>query len=139
VCTSPNTCFLLGPRESITQTVSGSLQPFCTAHGRVSSGMPRHVLSHKNCTFAWAYLETHLMHGSLGPPNSQLKQHLYWFSRFCTANHSVPIPYNLPPLLPSKLPFPVGGSGPHLTRFWVHPNPQPKRHLDRLSCFCRAH
>ena len=26
---------------------------FCTAHGRMSSGMPRHVLSPNNCPFAW--------------------------------------------------------------------------------------
>ena len=26
---------------------------FCTAHARVSSGMPRHVLSSNNCPFAW--------------------------------------------------------------------------------------
>jgi len=26
---------------------------FCTAHGRVSSGMPGHVLSPNNCPFAW--------------------------------------------------------------------------------------
>jgi len=22
---------------------------------------------------------------------------------------------------------------------WAHPSPQPKWHVDRLSCFCRAH
>jgi len=28
---------------------------------------------------------------------------------------------------------------PSNTWFWVHPSPQPKRHLDRFSRFCRAH
>jgi len=38
----------LGPPESITQTTSRSVQPFCTAHVIiVSSGIPGHVLSHK--------------------------------------------------------------------------------------------
>ena len=34
---------------------------FCTAHGRVSSSMPEHVLSHNNCYFAcgiWAQSNT---------------------------------------------------------------------------------
>jgi len=39
---------------------------------------------------------------------------------------------------PLKLPFPTGD----LTTIhvpWAHPGPQPKRHLDRFSRFCRAH
>ena len=43
--------------------------------------------------------------------------------------------------LPSKLPLPMGGSGPHLIHdFLGHPvTPQPKWHLDWLSHFCRGH
>ena len=43
-------------------------------------------------------------------------------------------------------PFPLqisplhGGSGPRLIMvLWAHPSPQPKRHLDRFSPFCRGH
>jgi len=46
-------------------------------------------------------------------------------------------------LFPSKLPFPCGESGPPsntcFTGHWAHPSPQPKRHLDQCSRFCRAH
>jgi len=35
------------PPESTTQMASPSVQPFCPADGRVSSGMPGHVLSPK--------------------------------------------------------------------------------------------
>jgi len=41
------------PTKSTTQPASQSVQLFCTAHGRVSSGMPGHVLSPKDCAFAW--------------------------------------------------------------------------------------
>jgi len=38
------------------------------------------------------------------------------------------------PFSPQNCPFPWR-SRPHL----IHPSPQPKRHLDRVSRFCRAH
>ena len=41
---------------------------------------------------------------------------------------------------PLKIEHFHGGSGPHLIMVpWAHPSPQTKRHLDRLSRFCRAH
>jgi len=45
------------PTQSRNQTASRSIQPFCTAHFSVSSGKPRHILSAKNCSFAWAHLD----------------------------------------------------------------------------------
>ena len=42
----------------------------------------------------------------------------------------------------SKLPLPVEDMDPHLIGNmlpWANPTPQPKRHLDRFSRFCRAH
>jgi len=78
----------LGPRESTIQIASSSVQPFCTAHGRVSSGMPWHVLYPKNCLLAWGDLDPHLIHGSLGSPESMPTGHCDWFSRFCrSAEH----------------------------------------------------
>jgi len=41
------------PPEFATQAACRSVQPFCTAHGRVSPRMPGHVLSTKNCPFAF--------------------------------------------------------------------------------------
>jgi len=49
--------------------------------------------------------------------------------------------YNGPPL-PSKLPIPVGGSGPPCNAWFLnlaHPSPQPKGHFDRFSRFYWAH
>ena len=61
---------------------------------------------------------------------------------FQSSWQSVAILYN-GPLLPSALitvPSHKGGSQPHLTHdSWAHLSPQSKRHLDRLSCFCRDH
>jgi len=60
-CAPPsNTCFLGPAPESIFQTASRSVQPFCTAHGRVSSGMLGHVLSPSNFPVHGA-IEIHLI------------------------------------------------------------------------------
>ena len=43
-------------------------------------------------------------------------------------------------MFPVKIALSRGGSGPHLILVpWALSSPQPKRHLDRFSCFCRAH
>jgi len=44
-------------------------------------------------------------------------------------------------LPPSKLPVRMGASGPHVKYMvpLVHLSSQPKWHLDRFCCFCRAH
>jgi len=84
-------------------------------------------------------------HGGSGPmsktwllwPNRVFIQngHRDRLSHFWTDHGSVPILYNGLPLSSPKLLFPLGGSawflGPlELARKW---------HLDRFSCFCRAH
>jgi len=90
---------------------------FCTAYGRVSSGMPGHVLSPNNCLFAW-WIWAHLKHASLGSPES-ITQMAYWsvqpfLDRWLQSVH---ILYNGMPLPPLKLPLPMGGSGSHLIWF----------------------
>jgi len=120
---------LLNPPESITQTVSRSLQPFFrTAHGRASSGMsgrallaPSHGVSGPPSQ-TWSPVSTRLSipNGiSIGEPSLHSSQ------------QRVPVFYNGPPS-PSH-----GGSGPMVP--WAHPSSQPNRHLDRFSRFCRAH
>ena len=54
-----------------------------------------------------------------------------------TADSPVPILYNVPPHFPSKLPLPLGVWTLSNTRFpgSIVSSPQPKRHLDRFSCF----
>jgi len=83
-------CHLANALESVLPSAHPSPHPkwqmnrfshFCTAHGSVSSGMPRHVLSPNNCPFASA-IWLHLMHASLGP--LEPKQHHDRFGRFCT-------------------------------------------------------
>jgi len=77
----------LGPPESITQTASRLVQPLCTAHGRVSSGMPGHNLFPK-LPLCVGDQEPHLIHVFLGPPKSRayFKEYLGQFSRLCTAH-----------------------------------------------------
>jgi len=77
--------------------------------------------------------------------NTQIKRHLYRFSHLSTDDR-IECSYTLqwdahsPPQ--KKLPLPMGGSEPPSNIEmvpWAHPSPQPKRHLDRFSRFCRAH
>ena len=72
-----------------------------------------------------------LIHGYLGPPKPNAKQHLDRYRpRACPGR-----PYTRP--LP-RLPFPLGRYG-LLMVTWTHPNPHAKRHLDRFSRSCRVH
>jgi len=48
---------LFGPPDLETKQHLDLFSHFCTAHRRVSSSMPRHVFSAKNCSFAWADLD----------------------------------------------------------------------------------
>ena len=51
---------------------------------------------------------------------------------------SVPILYNGPSLLLSKLPLTMGDVDRHVMAPWTYPSPQPKRHLSRCSCFLQG-
>jgi len=114
---------------------------FCTAHGRVSSGMPRHILFPKNYPCTWADLDRHLVHGSLGSPKSNPNWHLDWFSCFCTAHHKLSLYFTMVcPFPHQNCHFPWGIWTPieHMVP-WSHPSPQPKWQLGRFSRFCGAH
>jgi len=68
----------------------------------------------------WGYLDSHLIHDSLGPPQSSTKT----VPRLVQPSlhiqpHSIPILYNGMSLLPSKLPLPMRQSGPYL-KPWFH-------------------
>jgi len=54
-----------------------------------------------------------------------------------SSQQTIPILYNVPPHFPSKLPLPLGIWTLSNTRFPGSnvSSPQPKRHLDRFSCF----
>jgi len=115
---------------------------FCTAHGRMSSYMPRHVLYPKNCTFALGDLDPQLTDGSLDQPEClfQMESQLV-LSYFAQLTEECP--YTLQwaaPFPPQKCPFPWEICTPiQYIIFWVHPRPQCKRYLDRFSHLCRAH
>jgi len=112
-------CHLANAFESVLPSAHPSPHPkwqmnrfshFCTAHGSVSSGMPRHVLSPNNCPFASA-IWLHLMHASLGP--LEPKQHHDRFGRFCTVQIRVSSGMSRHVLPTQNCPFPWG-SVPHL-------------------------
>jgi len=83
----------------------------------------------------------HLTHDSLGPSESTTQTECRSVQPFLHRRpQSVPKLYNGTPLSRSKLPLPMGDLDSHLMcGSLAHPSPQPKRHLDRFSCFCRAH
>jgi len=96
----------------------------------------------KNCPSPGGDPSQHLIHGSLGQPESTPKMASRSVSHFSMAHRilSLYLYLNEVWLVPSKLPISLWGSrSPPYT--WFHgPTqvPQPKRHLDRFSCFCMA-
>ena len=92
------------------------------------------------CAFAWGDLDPNLTHGLLAHLSPNPKWHLDRFSFYCTAHGRESVyftpgrPYTL------KLPLHMGDLNSYLIYgSWTHPNPQPKRHLDRFRCFCTVH
>jgi len=89
----------------------------------------------KSCPFAWGNLDTHLIHGSFGPPEStnQTIGSVVFFtahgreSLYLTASFPIKI-------VPSH--GRIWTTNEYMV-LWAHPSPQPKRHLDRFSRFCR--
>ena len=77
----------LGPPESKSQMASGSVQPFLRSSPQsvliLYDGLP---LPPSKLPLPMGDLDTHLTHGSLGPPESSSKQHHDQFSHFCTAH-----------------------------------------------------
>jgi len=108
-------CFLRPTRVHNPNGKSIGSTTFCTAHGRVSSVVPGHVLSPNNCPFAWGY-GPHVIHAFLDPYSNPLpKRHLDRFSRLCTVCQECRrscrgMPFSLK-IAPSH-----GGSVPHLIR-----------------------
>ena len=84
VCAPPNTFPEANPSRQPKWHLD-RFSNFCTAHGRVSSSMPGHVLSPKSCPLAWGDLDSDLVRGSLGPSESAAKRSLIRFSCFCMA------------------------------------------------------
>jgi len=80
-----------GRPESIIQTASRWVQPFCTAHVRVSSGMSGRALPPQNYPFQWA----HPTHDSLSPPEPTTQTASRSFS-LCTAHGRVSSGINCP-------------------------------------------
>ena len=87
---------------------------FCTAHGRLSSGIPGHVLSLNNCSFAWGIWASSNT-ASLDPPES-ITQTAFTdrFSRFCIRVSSGMTGHALSP---QNCPFPRGSGTPSSTWF----------------------
>ena len=101
---------------------------FCTAHGKVSSGMPGHVIcliiapspgEHGPPSYACFLRPTRVHKPNCISINSPV------FAR----PQSVLILYKGTPLFPSKLPFLIGRSGPHL----IHGSLGPPEFLSRTA------
>jgi len=81
-----------------------------------------HVFSSTNCPFAWGDLDPHLINGSLSPPELTTQTASPLVQQFLHSSpQTVPIHYNGPPFLPSKLSLPIGGSGPPFNTWFLGP------------------
>jgi len=80
---------------------------FSITHGRVSLGMPGHVLSPKNCPFPWG-IWTPIQH--MVPwthPSQNPKQHLDRVSRLCTSHGGQCLCFTMGRPSLQKLPIPT--------------------------------
>jgi len=83
-------------------------------------------------------LDPHLIHASLGPPESTTRTAstiLDQFSRFCTAHVRVLSSMPEYAITPQNCPFSWGNLDPIYVVPWVHSNQHPKRYLDPFSRF----
>jgi len=130
----------MGPPESKSQTASRSVLPF------LHSSRQSVPVLYNGPSFTVKIAPSH---GGLDPieytipwvyQSSQPTQHLDWISCFRTAQRRLSLYFTMGrPFDPQNCPF-SWRDGPHLIIVpHIHPSPQPKRHLDRLSRFCRAH
>jgi len=126
-------CASFGPPESTIQTANRSVQSFLLSSPQKVSVFTMGSSFPKKLPFPTGNLDTHLIHGSLNPPESSTQM----VSRSGPFLHrqlqSVPILYNGTPLPPSHR-----GSGPKYGTLGS-PESSPKQHFDRFSHFCRAH
>jgi len=87
--------------------------------------------------FSWEHTHPHLIHGSLGLPDSAAQNGISIGSAVfaqLTAECRYILLWTAP--FPRMITPSHGGSGPHLTHdFLANPSPEPKRHLDRFSRF----
>jgi len=83
----------------------------------------------------------HLIHGSLGPPESTFQTASHSDQSFLHSSwQGVPILYNRPPLFLLKIASFHGGSGYSSNTWFFGPTQvTPKLHLDHFSHFCSAH
>jgi len=86
---------------------------FCTALGRVSSGMPGHVFSHNNCPFQWGIWAPSI-HASLHPTESITQMVSRSVQPFLHRSRQSVAIYGPPPC-PLKLPLPTRDLDTYLT------------------------
>jgi len=88
---------------------------FRTGDSRVFLYFTMGVHLPQSCPLSWRHLDCHLIHGSLGQPESSTQPLLHRWPQ------SVPILYNGMPLSPSKLPRPLDGSEPPSNTWFLGP------------------
>jgi len=114
--------------ESTTQTANRSVQSFLhsSRHNVPILCNGRSFPFKINYPFPWGS-EPHIMHDSLDPSDPKIQTVSRSVQPFLHRwPHSVPIPYNRPPLFPQKCPFPWVMWAPSNAWFLWLPSPQPK-------------
>jgi len=89
---------------------------FCIAHSTASLYFTMGSPSPQNCLFLWGNLDPRLIHDSYGPSKPKTQTAARLLQPFLHSwLQSVSILFKGLPHPPSKLPVPIGESGPHLT------------------------
>ena len=124
----------MDPHMSTNKTASRSVHSLCTVHrAQIADLSP--LTTANGFVRCWPFL----IHGSLGPQESDLKQHLDQFSCF-EAAHARDFHAFKWAGQPQKLPPSPWGSEPHLTHGALcQSESTTKQNLDWFSRFCKTH
>jgi len=106
---------LLNPPESITQTVSRSLQPF---FAQLTAGRRRACRGLPSLPLPMGYLDRHLKRGPLCPPDLAFHMASRSVSRLCTVLGRQSLYFTM-----GRPPLPMGGSGPPYNTWFLGPGP----------------
>jgi len=141
ICTPPNTCLL---RPTGIQNPNGILigsAIFAQLMAECCRTCPDMSFPlKKSCPLSWGDLNRHLIHCSFGPSESTAQTASRSVQPFLQSSlQRVAILYSGPPLLPSKLPLPMGRSGPPSNTWFRGSTESSTQTTSRLvETFCRA-
>jgi len=129
----------LDPPDSASQMASRSGQPFMHSSQDTVHILTMGTLPPPKLLLSMGVHDPHLIHCSLGPPESTAQMASQSVQRFFAGfRRRVPMLYSGLPVSSQNCQF-RWGSGPPSNTWFIRHTCNPKQHLNRFSCFCMNH